>query len=265
MKSLANLKAGGQSVLAGLTEEHIMNGQRQISLMNFNNSLADTHNPPGFRALDKQLGKNPRLNKEKRQIRIICSGGACAVAYLRTRPTTKDIDFYTPSPEDSREITYARYELDMYDSRSRARYPDGWINCEMGAHVNNLRGADVLFANSVKHGPVLFKGEYFVVYAADWKFQFVGKVKRAFDNLEYAQEEGKTANLDADKDFKDAIAFLHQILLSRRSPLTLANIKTWYNYGYFVTHEMVKMVNACYARRYRDDAMRFEQGLVIAI
>lgn len=153
----------------------------------------------------------------------------------------------------------------MHDAHGRAKYPDGWINCEMGAHVNNLRGGEALFENSVQNGAVLYNGEYLVVYAADWKFQFVGKVKRAFDNLEYAQEDGRIWDLSADKDFVDAVDFLHQILLTHKAPLVLSDIKTWYNYGYFITAEMAKTVNLFYARRFGDYARRFEGGRVITI
>ncbi|KAF5325390.1 hypothetical protein D9619_009885 [Psilocybe cf. subviscida] len=244
MKSLSNSKMGNPPVLDGLTGDHIKSG---------------------FQALDTQLGKDAQLRREKRQIRIICSGGVCAVAYLRSRATTKDIDFYTPHPDDSREITYARYELNMHDARGRARYPDGWINCEMGAHINNLKGGEVLFANSVKNGVVLYTGEHLVVYAADWKFQFVGKVKRAFDNLEYAQEVGEIRTLDTDKDFGDALHFLNQIMRPRNTPLALVDIKNWYNYGHFITPQMAKMVNICYAHRFADDACRFSGKRVISI
>ncbi|KAG7447228.1 uncharacterized protein BT62DRAFT_919170 [Guyanagaster necrorhizus] len=103
-------------------------------------------------------------------------------------------------------------------------WPVNWINAEMVAYVLNNEGCEHLFQNSVAKGIMLYSSGNFKVYAADWRFQLVGKIRRAYDA--YLDHE------PSPKDLYDAVDILHILNVKDGRNQRSSDMKKWYYYGY---------------------------------
>jgi hypothetical protein len=107
--------------------------------------------------------------------------------------------------------------------------PDAWINAEMRAFVYNHAGCATLFADSVAQGVALFEAPALVVHVADWRYQLVGKITRAYQMMQ----------LDV----------VLKLMLDKRQgrPLLLSEMKTWYAYGPALEIEEIENANRAYS------------------
>jgi len=100
----------------------------------------------------------------------------------------------------------------------------------MIAFVMNVPGCENLYQNSIDAGVVLFKSDSLEVYAADWRYQLVGKIVRGYQLS--TMNETVQAQDRLGKDLADAVSILH-LLVSERGgkPLQKTEMMTWYGDG----------------------------------
>ncbi|PPQ69037.1 hypothetical protein CVT26_003746 [Gymnopilus dilepis] len=177
-------------------------------------------------------------------IRIIVSGGTCSVLYHKNRESTKDIDFFIPDPEVIEAISSCQETLPRH---LKQLWPENWVNAEMAgfAMMPNCEG---LYENSIANDVVLYRSEALLAYAADWKFQLIGKIMRAYqmallkDQMQ-SRDRGK-------KDLTDAISLLDLLIKENGGPLDRSAIRSWYN-GSAIEDAEIDYVNAAFQERFR--------------
>ncbi|KAJ7101401.1 hypothetical protein B0H15DRAFT_1017842 [Mycena belliarum] len=169
---------------------------------------------------------------------IVVSGGTVSVLLFKNRKKTKDVDIFSPDADVLREVLEAgrRYNRENDDM------PPMWINAEIVAYINGLRGSDSLLPNSIAQDVVLFESPSLVMYAADWRYQLVGKMQRAFD-------------YNDKKDISDAVEILHQLVSQTGKQQRLSEIQTWYEYGIMLKTEHMEFINKAYHTRYGTDGI----------
>ena len=172
---------------------------------------------------------------------IVCSGGACSVIYLKNRSTTHDIDFFTPNVEVIEAVMEAKEKAPDY---IKDTWPSDWINAEMIAFVSNRPGCETLYQNSIDCEVILFKSDSLVVYAADWRYQLVGKIVRAYQISQLSgthQAEERTG-----KDLSDAVSIMRHLISRHGRPLLKVELLTWYADGPTLEDAEIAYVNTEY-------------------
>ncbi|KAH7102935.1 hypothetical protein BKA62DRAFT_655516 [Auriculariales sp. MPI-PUGE-AT-0066] len=191
----------------------------------------------GLKALSKYIPQDPSY--KGLQIPIVVSGGTCSVLFLKSRKSTLAIDYFTCNPDHIQIIGDAAR---MANRRETARHPYAWMNPDMLGFVANNEGCETVFDDSVRQGEVLFESPSLVVYAADWRFQLVGKMQRAYaDADDEAQQD----------DLADAVSILH-LLVQRRGGDSIAKeeLRRWYSYGLSMEEAEFALVATAYKARH---------------
>ncbi|KAJ7666679.1 hypothetical protein DFH06DRAFT_1322650 [Mycena polygramma] len=111
-----------------------------------------------------------------------------------------------------------------------------WINAEMVAHIN-IPTSDQLLANSIAQNVLIYNSANLQLFAADWRYQIVGKMKRALDYKDW-------------KDISDAVDILHELNAGSGGTQRLALMKEWYEYGAMLTTEHLDFINKAYRKKY---------------
>ncbi|KAF8889744.1 hypothetical protein CPB84DRAFT_1785313 [Gymnopilus junonius] len=109
-----------------------------------------------------------------------------------------------------------------------------------------------LYENSIANGIVLYHSESLVAYAADWKFQVLGKITRAYQmellkNQVQSKDRGK-------KDWKDAISLLDVLVKENGGPLDRDVVRSWYN-GSAIEDVEIDYVNTAFHAQFNFDAI----------
>lgn len=136
-------------------------------------------------------------------IKIVVTGGALSVIYWKNRDTTKDINFLTEY-SDSLEKVMAAKEAAAEGTR---HYPPNWVNAKMGSFINQVLGCEELVPTSIKTGIMLFSSVTLQVYVADWRYQLVNKIQRAYQLVKLDQESELSAAIERNLD--DALSILY--------------------------------------------------------
>lgn len=164
---------------------------------------------------------------------------------LKNRHLTKDIDFFTPNPDHIEMISGAQHSL---SKDLRARWPKNWINAEMTAFILQP-GCEKVYEHSLQQDCILYQSPVLRVVAADWKYQLVCKIIRAYgmrqsaNTVQAAERNGK--------DLDDALAIL-QFLVSRfQHPVQKNDFETeaWYH-GSAISEEEFAFINDAYVARF---------------
>ncbi len=112
----------------------------------------------------------------------------------------------------------------------------------MVAYVLNNEGCERLFQNSVAQGIMMYSSANFKAYAADWRFQLVGKIRRAYDA--YLDHE------PSPKDLYDAVDILHILNVKDGRNQRSSDMKKWYYYGYRMGPREVEYINEAYWQKF---------------
>lgn len=187
---------------------------------------------------------------------------------MKNRTKTEDIDYFgdentiravstyhdnvSLNPDVSKvlQISGAKYDAEKLNETPQ-HWPPNWINCEMIAHILNLEGCENLYQTSIAEGIKMFESKSLEVYAADWKYQLVGKIVRAHDNKVVYDTERRYFNESRDgKDLADAVAILRLMVKKNGRPLRLTDLRTWYYYGPGLKDDAIAYVNAEYQKKY---------------
>ncbi|KAK0463094.1 uncharacterized protein EV420DRAFT_1639179 [Desarmillaria tabescens] len=172
-----------------------------------------------------------------KEFRIVVSGGTCSVLLLRNRTSTRDIDIYCDDAIQLQDVLAAGRACP-----NSVHWPVNWINAEMVAYVLNNEGCERLFQNSVAQGIMVYSSGNFKVYAADWRFQLVGKIRRAYDA--YLDHE------PSPKDLYDAVDILHILNVKDGRNQRSSDMKKWYYYGYRMGPKEVEYINEAYWQKF---------------
>ena len=154
------------------------------------------------------------LSKRKVQAQLVTVGGAVNTLYLRSRPSTHDVDFFL---QDATSSTHrVIHEAARHANRRRGgRLGAEWLNNAtqlfMSAQMQKL-----LFDDAVKQGSVVYQRDGLTVYAAPWSYALCGKLDRlcGSDPRPY--------------DLADAIAYLHEHFRTKRvASVGAQEIRRW--------------------------------------
>lgn len=136
--------------------------------------------------------------------------------------------------------------------RQNIGHATGLCNSEMLAFVNNRDGCENLYEESIQEGVLMFASDALEVYAADWRYQLVGKMARANEN-KLLLEEGE-GHYDAThregKDLTDALSILHELIKKNGGPLKKTEIRTWYSSGPALDDTEIGYVNEEYVKKH---------------
>ncbi|MFI5421443.1 MAG: hypothetical protein ACHQ1H_10800 [Nitrososphaerales archaeon] len=181
-------------------------------------------------------------------VRVLVSGGTCSVMYLGNRDKTKDIDFFIPDPTIIEIISGSQASL-PWDLRQR--WPENWINAEMAGFAM-MPNCEDLYDNSIANNVVLYQSNSLVVYAADWKFQLIGKITRAYQ-MELLKDQVQSMDREG-KDLKDAVSILQVLIQENNGPLDGSVVRSWYN-GSALEDIEIEFVNKAYHAQFSVDAI----------
>ncbi|KAF8181043.1 hypothetical protein BJ912DRAFT_1145567 [Pholiota molesta] len=172
-------------------------------------------------------------------------------------------------------------------SRRVRALPDAWINAEMRAFVHTHAGCATLFADPVAQGLALFKAPALVVYVADWRYQLVGKIARAYQTMQMMRmedggawpasqtqmqtsesgdggEDGAMAGPSyalrvSERNLQDVVYILKLMLDERQGrPLLLSEMKMWDAYGPALEIEEIENANRAYSIVFMDGDTEYE-------
>lgn len=183
-------------------------------------------------------------------ISIVVSGGTVSVLILRNRSATKDVDYFNLDHAVISELSAAQAEL---EDRALKGLPRDWINAEMIAFVYNNQGCEHLFENSLQQNVVLFQSPTLRAYVADWKYQIVGKITRAYQQMQLFQmftpDVDGLANAISTRELNlmDAVYILRYLVEQRQGEqLNFSEMQTWYFYGPALEPDEIDFVNKAY-------------------
>ncbi|PPQ88421.1 hypothetical protein CVT25_011223 [Psilocybe cyanescens] len=202
-----------------------------------------------FKHISKELSKELAGTQASGQaVRILVSGGTCSVMYFGNRDKTKDIDFFIPDPALIEMIAGSQASL-PFDLQKR--WPENWINAEMAGFAM-MPGCEDLYKNSIANNVVLYQSDTLVAYAADWRFQLIGKITRAYQ-MELLKEQLQSRDREG-KDLKDAVSLLQILITQNNGPLDRNVVRSWYN-GSALEDVEIEFVNKEYRAKFNVDAI----------
>ncbi len=200
----------------------------------------------GLNMLSEQIEKNIRsegAGTMSLPIQIVVSGGANAVLLFQNRQTTRDIDYCTEDPNVIDLISDANYSLMMNGCLNR--FPHDWINSQMIAYVRRP-GCENFYRNTLDQGIILFNTQALQVYVADFKFQLVGNVTRAYqDWIDEGQPDAETYD---GIHLSDAVHILNKIIAMTGQRVRLSEMRTWYFFGAGLEVAEIDFANNAYCR-----------------
>lgn len=180
----------------------------------------------------------------------ITVGGAVNTVYLRSRPTTHDVDFFLATP-NAREHTViheaARSAARSVRSQQRPVGADWFNNATqllMGREIQARVAHGAIEQNVIVHQYRGSRGGI-VIYAAPWTYAFCGKLNRLCESNARSY------------DIADAVSYLHEYLQTTgHRTVSAEEIKGWCrNFRKNVTDAVIDQVNAQYDQTYRTQAI----------
>lgn len=186
-------------------------------------------------------------------IRAVVAGGVVAVVKFGARTNTHDVDFALNAGQIDLENLIQR----VADEVSEAPHPtDGvqehnlfkyWFNPAMSYYLNGpaYQGA---YTEALQQGEVLFRSDALELYIAPWKFQLYRKMGRVTKALWQTKERRLT-------DIEDTVDLIHQFNTRRKQPLTLNELRGWYQdpstkLDHQVAQEAARIVSERYRAKY---------------
>lgn len=182
-------------------------------------------------------------------LQIVVSGGVNSVLLFRNRQATHDIDYCTANPDVINLISDANYSL-MINGRLN-HFPHDWINSQMIAYISLNPGCEFFYENSVSQGIILFETSVLRVYVADFKFQLVGKITRAYQNWTSAGKPD--ADNYSDTHLSDAVHILATIIRRTGRRVRYSEMRTWYSFGPALEIEEIHFTNNAYRNIFNVD------------
>ncbi|KAE8146058.1 hypothetical protein BDV25DRAFT_144078 [Aspergillus avenaceus] len=178
-------------------------------------------------------------------IKVIAAGGFFAVAHLKNRPTTKDLDYLLePDWANDDDIKQSLREA-IADVADELGYPQNWANEDVALFVTK-QARKRLMDRAVEQNIVLWSGDYITVLSAPVEWALERKLRRI-----YAADRGRKAELD----LSDALAMLNLLKNTQGGKLDMEYYRTLNINGFDVvpSPEAMLRVAAAYRARYNED------------
>ena len=176
-------------------------------------------------------------------IQIVVSGGANAVLFFQDRQATRDIDYCTQDPNVIDLISDANHSLMVNGCLNH--FPYDWVNSQLIAYVNRP-GCEDFYKNTVNQDIILFETQVLRIYVADFKFQLVGNITRAYqDWIREGQPDPEAYN---GIHLSDAVYILNKIIETTCQRVRLSEMRTWYFFEAGLELVEIDFVNNAYCR-----------------
>ncbi|OTB04342.1 hypothetical protein M426DRAFT_11717 [Hypoxylon sp. CI-4A] len=182
------------------------------------------------------------LDQKQVTARVVTIGGAVNTVYLRSRPSTHDVDFFlgnATSPQHNVIHEAARYA----NKQTRGALGAEWFNNStqlfMPPHVQQDL-ANAAFQQNVVIYNKVGRGGGLVVYGAPWSYALCGKFNRLCESSPRPY------------DLADAVVYLHEHLRrAGQQTVSVHLICRWcQQYHKQVTNEVIQQVDEAYYRAY---------------
>jgi hypothetical protein len=147
--------------------------------------------------------------------------------------------FFTEDPTVLEELFTAK----RIASAELKNLHGNWINGEVTAYIRNNSGCEQLFSTFQDLGVILYQSDTLMVYVADWRYQLVGKISRAFaDN---------PSDPHHDRNLMDAVSILCLLVEANTGELLdQALVRAWYTYGPTLSNAKIDFTNQAYRDKF---------------
>ncbi|KAB8264868.1 hypothetical protein BDV32DRAFT_61776 [Aspergillus pseudonomiae] len=199
---------------------------------------------PGLRLLDSKLAAIPIIVAFA-PIKVIAAGGFFAVAHLKNRQTTKDLDYLLePDWANDNDIKQSLREA-IVQVADELGYPQNWANDDVALFVTK-QARHLLMSLALKQNIVLWSGNQITVLSAPVEWALERKLRRI-----YAADRGRKAELD----LSDALAMLNLLKNDKGGKLDMEYYRTLNINGFDVVpdHETMQRVSAAYKAKYNEE------------
>jgi hypothetical protein len=167
-------------------------------------------------------------------------GGVVNTLYLRTRPSTHDVDVFGSDLSNAQRVL-----LDEAMYQAQKHVPGlgtDWFNTETQMWMTGPVHAD-LTKSSQDRGVCVFEGKGLALYAAPWEYAFSAKVSRVV-----AGEHERPYDVD------DAVGYIRQYIVSRggNRPVQVKEALEWARkWGHRTDEKLLRgKVNQMYVKKY---------------
>ncbi|KAF5858145.1 hypothetical protein ETB97_004749 [Aspergillus alliaceus] len=178
-------------------------------------------------------------------IKVIAAGGFFAVAHLKNRQTTKDLDYLLEpdwAGDDDIKRSLRKAIVQVADELG---YPQNWANEDVALFVTK-QARHLLMELALKQNIVLWSGNHITVLSAPVEWALERKLRRI-----YAADRGRKAELD----LSDALAMLKLLKDTKGGKLDMEYYRTLNINGFDVVPniETMKRISAAYKAKYKED------------
>lgn len=199
---------------------------------------------PGLELLDTKLAAVPVVVAFA-PIKVIAAGGFFAVAHLKNRQTTKDLDYLLEpdwAGDDDIKRSLRKAIVQVADELG---YPQNWANEDVALFVTK-QARHLLMELALKQNIVLWSGNHITVLSAPVEWALERKLRRI-----YAADRGRKAELD----LSDALAMLKLLKNTKGGKLDMEYYRTLNINGFDVVPniETMKRISAAYKAKYEED------------
>lgn len=198
----------------------------------------------GLELLDTKLAAVPVVVAFA-PIKVIAAGGFFAVAHLKNRQTTKDLDYLLEpdwAGDDDIKRSLRKAIVQVADELG---YPQNWANEDVALFVTK-QARHLLMELALKQNIVLWSGNHITVLSAPVEWALERKLRRI-----YAADRGRKAELD----LSDALAMLKLLKNTKGGKLDMEYYRTLNINGFDVVPniETMKRISAAYKAKYEED------------
>ncbi|KAB8077334.1 hypothetical protein BDV29DRAFT_62211 [Aspergillus leporis] len=226
-----------------LEAEDFYKGKKSAPIPNMSRVVA-INCVPGLELLDTKLAAVPVIFAFA-PIKVIAAGGFFAVAHLKNRQTTKDLDYLLePDWANDDDIKQSLREA-IVQVADELGYPQTWANEDVALFVTK-QARESLMDLALKQDIVLWSGDNITVLSAPVEWALERKLRRI-----YAADRGRKAELD----LSDALAMLNLLKNARGRKLDMEYYRTLNINGFDVVPDLETMqrVSAAYKAKYDED------------
>ncbi|KAL1952702.1 hypothetical protein VTO42DRAFT_4424 [Malbranchea cinnamomea] len=198
----------------------------------------------GLRALDAELAKYEMIVAFA-PITLISSGGFLAVAYLKNRTTTGDLDYLLAPEWAADEDIKTPLRDAIFKVAKELNFNYEWANEDISLFVTNTARVS-LFEQAERQGIVLFEGEQIRVLAAPIEWAVERKIRRL-----YAGNRERKAEFD----MSDCLAMLKCLRDRKNGPLDREYNRTLNINGFDVLPDdkTLDAIAAAYRDKYEEE------------
>lgn len=198
----------------------------------------------GLALLDAKLGGNPVIAAFP-PMRLVVAGGFFAVAHLKNRQSTQDLDYLLDPELATNEDVRGTIRSAVKEVAEELGYTRDWANEDIAVFVTK-KATEQLMKNAIQQDIVLWVGQNIRVLAAPVEWALERKLRRI-----YAVDRGRKSELD----MSDALAMLRFLRDKNGGKLDMEYHRRLNVNGFDVVPDRRTMhsVAAAYRAKYSED------------